>query len=100
MRRFGGPGHEPCRYFWTEDRVLAMKTPFLVAYDYGQGAVWAVVLADSASQIEEEFPELTLVTERPAWLTNREFDKIKELHSYDIDDRTVGLLAEIIDGRS
>jgi hypothetical protein len=76
-----------------------MKTEFLVAYDYGQGAVWAIVCARSAVEIEREFPELTIVNERPAWMTDTELEKIKEVHSYDINDRTFGLLAEIMDAR-
>jgi hypothetical protein len=78
---------------------MAVKTPHLVAYDYGQGAVWAVVFAESTVQIQEQFPELSVVPERPAWMTDDEFQKIEASSTYDISDRVVGLLAEIIDAR-
>lgn len=76
-----------------------MKTPHLVAYDYGQGAVWAVVVADSTAEIERDFPELTVVRDRPAWMTDNELENVEKVHTYDIGDRTFGLLAEIIDAR-
>jgi hypothetical protein len=76
-----------------------MKTPHLVAYDYGQGAVWAIVIAESTAQIRGDFPELTVVNDRPAWMTDDELAKVEKVHTYDINDRTFGLLAEIIDAR-
>jgi hypothetical protein len=76
-----------------------MKSPHLVAYEYGQGAVWAVIHAESARDIERDFPELAVVQERPPWMTDHEFEKIKDAHTYDINDRTFGLLAEIIANR-
>jgi hypothetical protein len=30
---------------------------YLIAYDYGQGAVWAYIEAESAGQIIERFPD-------------------------------------------
>jgi hypothetical protein len=77
-----------------------MKKAFLVAYDYGQGAVWAIVNAESAAQISHEFPELAIVETRPAWMSDAQFAKIQEAHTYDLDeDRQIGLLAEILDAR-
>jgi hypothetical protein len=76
-----------------------MRTSYLVAYEYGQGAVWAIVHADSEVQLRHDFPELTIVHDRPPWMTDAEFEKIRAVHDYDIDDRTFGLLAEIIEAR-
>lgn len=76
-----------------------IRKAHLVAYHYGQGSVWAIVNADSREQIEQDFPELTIVEDAPAWITPAELAKIREVHSYDIDQRAFGLLAEIIDAR-
>ena len=37
-----------------------MASEFLVVYDYGMGALWAVVLADSADEITARYPEITI----------------------------------------
>ena len=79
--------------------VGIVKKRYLVAYDYGQGAVWAIILADSPEEITHDFPELKIVHDRPAWMTEDELEKIEKAHTYDINDRTFGLLAEIIDAR-
>lgn len=76
-----------------------VNAPYLVAYEYGQGAVWAFVHAESASRIEIDFPELTVVRERPPWMTPEDEAKIAEVHTYHLEDTPVGLLAEIIDAR-
>jgi hypothetical protein len=45
-----------------------MKKPFLTACDYGEGAVWQVVLADSKKQIADRFPALSIVPHPPEWM--------------------------------
>lgn len=72
-----------------------MKQPFLVAYDYGQGGVWAIVSAESASEIEGRFPELAVIAEPPKWMTPEELQAIEREATYDIDE-TSGLLADIV----
>lgn len=52
-------------------------TEFLVVYDYGQGGVWAVVLAKSSSAITEKFPELRVVEQRPSWMSDEKFQRLK-----------------------
>jgi hypothetical protein len=49
-----------------------MKTEYLACHDYASGGVWLYLMADSAAQIRERFPELRVVTDRPSWLTNGE----------------------------
>jgi len=46
-----------------------LKQPFLTCYDYGQGGVWAWVIAESAAQIRELYPELTVLDRMPHWMT-------------------------------
>jgi hypothetical protein len=41
-----------------------MRTKFLAVYDYGTGGVWVYLLADSAAQIHECFPEFRVVSDR------------------------------------
>lgn len=79
----------------------SVKQAFLVVYDYGSGGVWAYVRADSAEEIEHEFPELKVVFELPTWMSEDERRTIAEQATHDLrDDRTCGLLAEILDRRS
>jgi hypothetical protein len=65
-----------------------MKREFLVAYDYGQGAVWAYLAADSEMEIAQRFPELTVVHDRPSWLTADDENRLRRNMSLDIDDKT------------
>jgi hypothetical protein len=48
----------------------AMKRKHLVTYNYGRGALWAFIYADSPLEIVERYPELELVHEVPPWFTN------------------------------
>ena len=52
----------------------------LVAYDYGQGAAWAYVLADSVADITRRFPELTIFAEPPAWWESRGMECLTPTH--------------------
>lgn len=72
------------------------KQPFLVVYHYGQGGIWGYVVAESAEQIEREFPELTVVNERPGWMTEEREARIRNGRTVDIDQRETGFLADII----
>ena len=76
-----------------------MRKDFLVVYDYGAGGAWAVLLADSPAQVRERFPELRIVTERPAWLTRQEERRLRERMTIDVDDTDHPFLAALIGGR-
>jgi hypothetical protein len=71
---------------------VAVKTPFIVVYDYGQGGVWAYVWAESGAQIMQFYPELSVVNELPEGIAGQ------RLPSYDLSQPS-GLLADIIAGR-
>lgn len=78
----------------------SVKQRFLVVYDYGSGGVWAYVDAESSEEIEREFPELTVVSQPPDWMSADEQADIAEHATYDLhEDRSFGLLAEIQDNR-
>ena len=44
---------------------------FPVAYDYGMGGLWAVMIAPSPDAIAAVYPELVVVEERPTWLDDQ-----------------------------
>ena len=45
-----------------------MRRSFLVLYDYGQGGVWAYLLADSAEQIQTRFPSFAfMIDHQTGW---------------------------------
>ena len=78
----------------------SVKQPILVVYDYGSGGVWAFVVAESAEEVEREFPELKVTWSRPSWMSAEEEERIAREATYDLHaDRSFGLLAEIIDSR-
>jgi hypothetical protein len=64
-----------------------MKAPHLVVYDYGTGGVWAIITAESASAISRRYPLLTVVEQRPPWMTDVEYQRISATHSYDLDQQ-------------
>src|SRR5258708_6153864 len=65
---------------------VTMRTEFLAVYDYGTGGVWVYLLADSAAQIHERYPELRVVSDRPDWLTGEEDRRLRERMTIGIDD--------------
>ncbi len=58
------------------------KKRYLVLHNYGQGGVWAYLLAESPQQIAERFAELEVVEERWPWMTDA---FLAELQTVDID---------------
>jgi hypothetical protein len=60
----------------------AGEREFLVVYDYGMGGVWAFATARSEAEIEEVFPELTIIGERPEWMTPEEEQNIRAVSSF------------------
>jgi hypothetical protein len=77
-----------------------MKTELLAAYDYGTGGVWVYLLADSAAQIHERFPELRVVSDRLNWLTNEQDRRRRERMTIDIDDTENRFLAALLQQRT
>lgn len=73
-----------------------MKRKFLVNYDYGMGGAWAFLMAESAAEIGERFPELTVVHDRPAWMTSDDVNRLEETLTLDIDDRSAPILKELL----
>ena len=81
------------------DSIVEMpneKRPFLVAYDYGMGGLWGVMLARSEDEIRDRYPELGVARTRPAWMSDERYDQLYEEELHDIDGAPWG----IIDGSS
>ena len=76
-----------------------VKERFLVAYDYGMGAVWAYIYARSKQQIQREYPELEVVSDPPRSMTRELLSRIEKRMTFDIDAPT-GWLAELRKRRS
>jgi hypothetical protein len=75
------------------------KRPFLVAYDYGMGGLWGVMLAHDEQEIAERYPELIVVHERPPWMTDELHRDIWEGSRYDVDGPVTGMLEAVVADR-
>lgn len=53
------------------------KNEYLVAYDYGAGAVWAIVVARSPEEITSRYPQLTVYTSPPDWMSEQQHASIR-----------------------
>jgi hypothetical protein len=76
-----------------------VKRRFLVNYDYGMGGAWAFLMAESAAEIRKRFRELTVVHDRPSWMTADDVSLLEEKLTLDIDDSSAPILKELLDGR-
>ena len=70
-----------------------MLVDYLAAYDYGTGAVWIVVSAQSADAITHQYPELQVVDERPVWLDDKSYARLER---HRLDAPPTGLLQAIV----
>jgi hypothetical protein len=69
---------------FADDSVLTnggLMDGFFVAYEYGSGAVWAYVKADTADEVVAEFPELDVYETPPEWMTVEDLHQVRE-HAY------------------
>ncbi len=51
---------------------------FYVAYEYGNGAAWAFVKAETADDVVAEFPELDVYEAPPEWMTIDDLHQVRE----------------------
>jgi hypothetical protein len=65
---------------------------FLVVYDYGGDGLWALMEAPSDEQLLSRYPELDIVPERPAWLTDERF---ADLERHTLDETPWGMLEAV-----
>ena len=67
------------------------KSRYLVCDDYGMGGVWAFITARSPDEITAKYPQLTVPTEPPSWMTTE--NEPGEDMTFDIDDPPSGWLS-------
>jgi hypothetical protein len=73
---------------------------FLVGYDYGMGGLWGFVDAPSEEEIKKIYPELKIAHERPSWMTDSIYEKIRARGLYDIYGPPVGILKAVVGERA
>ncbi|MCP4968534.1 MAG: hypothetical protein GY926_25285 [bacterium] len=61
---------------------------FYVAYEYGSGAAWAFVKAETPAEVVAELPELDVYETPPEWMTIDDLHRIREHASIDISNIT------------
>lgn len=61
---------------------------FYVAYEYGTGAAWAFVKADSVAEVVAEIPELDVYEAPPEWMTIDDMHQVREHATVDINAET------------
>lgn len=76
-----------------------MKRMFLVAYDYGSGGLWGAMMARSEDEIHKVYPELTVVQERPKWMTEERYRRLCDQEMHDIDGAPWGILNAVVADR-
>lgn len=76
----------------------AQKSEYLIAYDYGSGGLWGVILARSEDEITGVYPEVTVVRNRPKWMTDERYAELADT-PYDIDGAPWGLLNALLADR-
>lgn len=79
-----------------------LDAEFLVAYDYGNGGLWAVVLAPSREAIVAKYPEVNVVDERPKWLTAERYEAMRASPLWLDDDppQSPSVFAAVLAARS
>ena len=58
---------------------------FLLVYDYGTGGIWGVVTAPSRSDVENAYPGLVVFEERPDWVDDAQYERIKARSGFRFD---------------
>ena len=77
--------------------MMSKLERFLTVYDYGSGAQWVYLMANSREEIEEQFRDLEIVDEPPDWMKSADLAKIRTV---DVNDPTDKFLAALRKRRS
>ncbi len=77
----------------------ASKQEFLVCYDYGMGGLWGVFVARSVEEITKLYPELIVAQDRPKWLTEEDYQGLRDRELHDIDGAPWGILNALLADR-
>jgi len=76
-----------------------MKRKYLTVYDYGSGGVWTYILAASAGDIKQRYPQLEVVEKAPPWLDSKRLDEMSP-EVIDIDNGADPFLMALIAEKS
>lgn len=72
-----------------------MNREFFVLHGYGQGGLWAIVLADSAARVRRRFPTLQVFDAPPRTLSAEALAAIHALAPQSVDAKPMlGWLAD------
>lgn len=72
---------------------------FLVCYDYGMGGLWAVLIAPSEDAIKSKYPELSIASSQPAWMTDDRMARLRSEPLWLDDDPPTGILVALLADR-
>jgi hypothetical protein len=75
--------------------ITEMKKEYLALHDYQTGGVWFVFNARSENEITDRFSFLTVLNQRPDWMTEAAFAEIKKSGFQDIDEPAIPVLREM-----
>jgi hypothetical protein len=76
-----------------------VKRLYLVAYDYGAGGLWGAMMARSEDEIHKLYPELSIVANRPGWMSDGRYQQICDQEMHDIDGAPWGILNAVLADR-
>ena len=79
---------------------MRVTREFLVCFDYGTGGLWAVVIADSADQIKGRYPEVSIAPERPPWMDDATYVKLRRDLLVVDRPEDQGIFKAVVEGRS
>ena len=80
--------------------VAPVKRKFLAVYEYGMGGVWVCLLARTGQEIRDRYPDLTVLEEKPDWMSVEMANDIEAEGVYDVDAAPDGYLRNLTDARS
>jgi hypothetical protein len=72
---------------------------FLVAFDYGMGGLWGVLIAPSVDAIADRYPELSVADAMPPWMTTADLERHREAPLWLDDEPPQGLLKALVADR-
>jgi hypothetical protein len=78
-----------------ESEADQIDREFLVTYDYGMGGLWAVIMAPSTEAIRTKYPELSVAAERPPWMDDERYEKLRSEHLW-LNDPPTGILVALV----
>ena len=67
---------------------------FYVAYEYGSGAAWAFVKAETADEVVAELPELDVYDTPPEWMTVEDMHRVREHASVEITSSSLDTILD------